>query len=268
MSLSVPGNVHHAAFNKQALKVEPLPRDLSLLELPEGITLNTLRRAVKVALRWNKHEEISTGMLLVIKPDGQSVYTEPIDACLNSNWTERPRFLSSDEEEAHFRFLFVQDGGLLVDGISMKVLAAASKFFDKPGCIWRADGHGCKHNSAVNLTYFQPCVAVVRSAAGTVTIFIHEHTQQGVWFRLDVYDDPSLQGGETLLAQIQQLEDTLLKQNQIILQLQDGMMADTVRAACCHRNGANHDQPSHPWQIGTNHTRSKISAGRWQRHQI
>ena len=90
-----------------------------------------------------------------------------------------------DEHASAFKELFMKDGGLIIHPKHGTVTAVTCKLYPGPTCKYIHGDKGTKHNSALETTWDAPCVAVVRSESGGVTLYSTQMTKEGFCAHVD-----------------------------------------------------------------------------------
>jgi len=114
---------------------------------------------------WSEQDTANNDMISVI-----------MDDALHTSWQGK----AFSDNKGRAAQLFLHDGGTLLDCRNGLVQATTIQFAAKAGCPYRVDGHGTKHQSAVNLSYNWQAVAMVRSVdSDNITIFSPSLTRTG-----------------------------------------------------------------------------------------
>jgi hypothetical protein len=150
--------------------------------VPSGIECDVVLQHFNVLMDWNTYEGVKTGAIIVLSP--LECIDEMVATVLDDDKMLQMKGKRLYENEGLARMLFVADGGTIVCGRTGILRATTVQFALRAGCQCKIEGHGSKHNIAVNLTSCGPCVALVRSSDGAITIFSSSMTEQGQALRI------------------------------------------------------------------------------------
>lgn len=129
-------------------------------------------------MRVRGFEGMPTGFLIVWsrEDDAKAMISIIMDQARHAEWKDK----RLSDNRGRTRQLFLLDGGTMLNSENGCVQAATIHFASKASCPFILDGHGTKHQTAVNLSYNWDVVVMVRSVdSGDITIFSHALTLAG-----------------------------------------------------------------------------------------
>lgn len=108
--------------------------------------------------------------------DANAMIGSIMDQDMHNSWTGK----AFSENKGRAAQLLLLDGGTMLNCESGRVQAATVHFASHASCPFFLEGHGTKHQSAVNLSFNWNAVVMVRSVdSGDITIFSNSMTRSG-----------------------------------------------------------------------------------------
>lgn len=136
------------------------------------------------------------------KEDASGLIGSIMDQAMHNSWVGK----TFSENKGRTAQLLLLDGGTLLDCNSGRVEATTIHFASHASCPFILEGHGTKHQSAVNLSFHWDVVVMVRSVdSGDITVFSPALTRGGRVARVPALAGvpPSMPVGEMTSTMIQ-----------------------------------------------------------------
>lgn len=127
----------------------------------------------------------SLGFLIVLSSNKA---TDMISSIMNKARNKEWEGKMLSDNTGHTGQLLLLDGGTVLDGENGQVQATTVHFAARASCPYIMDGHGTKHQTAVNLSFNWDVVVMVRSVdSADITVFSHALTREGRAVRVPAY---------------------------------------------------------------------------------
>ena len=139
---------------------------------------------MKIRVEWNKYEHQFTGMLMMMG-DADKIPFKVLQPNFNELYIKKRLNIFDNTQADAFKELFLKDGALIVHPATGDVSAVTCKLYPGAGCQHQHKHKGTKHNSTLEVTWDVPCIAVVRSDSGGVTIYSSPMTHKGFCMHAD-----------------------------------------------------------------------------------
>ena len=179
MSMGTSRMVQETARHISVGIIELQPRNLHKIRLPSAVHRSVFESSVEAAVKYNTHEGKPTGCILVLgdpeelQPRVKKISLKGSDLLGES--------IQNPGTESRLRESFSADGMMVIDGRTGEILAANSQVEWKSS-PFVLEGHGTRHDVALQIAAELNCITITRSKKGYVTVFSSQHL--GHCFRL------------------------------------------------------------------------------------